>query len=285
MCGPVDQREDQQDRDRRACAASSGSGTASSCGASRRRPGRGADGASGVVRMMFVNSTAAARQRGRAREPGSSARTVEAAACAARRASPLGPRRRRSLAAGLARLAQLVLQALDLLQDALELVLGAGELAREARARRGGRPPAGCAPRGRRGRADLHGRPGRSRRPREQLAEGSLVDEVLERLGGLRLGVLVERCDLSAGVGWSSAILIGAVPARGHGLSSTRNAADAPATTLGEIIRRQRELNKLSMRQFARDGRGSPTPTSPRSSAACASRPRGCRVDRPLAGR
>ena len=48
--------------------------------------------------------------------------------------------------------------------------------------------------------------------------------------------------------------------------------ADEGAESLGEFIRRQRELHELSMRQVA-DMAGISNPTCRRSSAGCASRP------------
>ena len=127
--GPVDQREDEQDRARPACAGSTGSGRASSCGASRRRPSGDAPIVASSRREQDVRELDRGdRRAGELGEVG-----AMASVSALRRAAPRGRGARPPLAVALPAAARLELLAepLDLLQDQLQLVLGPGDLARE----------------------------------------------------------------------------------------------------------------------------------------------------------
>ena len=124
---------------------SSGSGTASSCGASRRRPAASCRSARRRVGEQDVGELERRDRRARQMLDRRS-----------RLASPRLGGRRPSCRCRCARrrlVPSSLLQLLDLLQDQLELVLGAVELAREPRDVRAGRRAAGCAARGRRRRS------------------------------------------------------------------------------------------------------------------------------------
>ena len=92
---------------------------------------------------------------------------------------------------------------------------------------------------------------------REQLAEAVARDDALGGLGDAALGLLVEAPDLLLGGRRRGAVGIGFVGHRCHSLCPDghyheRRMADGEREErLGEIIRRQRELSALSMRQFA----------------------------------